>query len=89
MKIIVKVKTKAREEKVERISQPSLDLAGDESGAKNKELDIYKVAVKEAPVAGRANEAVVKALAKYFSISPGRVKLITGQTSKQKVFEIL
>ncbi len=89
MKIIVKVKTKAKEERVERVDQPGLDLVGEESQTKGKELVIYKVAVKEAPVAGRANEAVAKALAEYFEVSPARVKLITGQTSKQKIFEIL
>jgi hypothetical protein len=83
MKIIVKAKTKAKVEKVERITQPTLDLE------KNKtETIIYKVSVKEAPVDGRANEAIIKALAKYFDISPSSISLITGQTSKQKVFEI-
>ena len=84
MKLIVKVKTKAKFEKVERVGQPSLGL---EKG--KEELVTYKVSVKEAPVAGRANEAVIKALAAYFDVAPARVTLLTGQTSKQKIFEIL
>ena len=81
---MVKVKTKAKVEKVERVGQDGLDLAGLVARPA-----IYKVSVKEAPVAGRANEAVIKALAEYFAVAPARVKLLTGQTSKQKLFEIL
>lgn len=88
MKIMVRVKTRAKEEKVERVGQDGLDLKIDKVGEK-AELPLYKVSVKEAPVAGRANEAVIKALADYFEVAPGRVRLITGQTSKQKIFEIL
>jgi len=84
MKIIVKAKTRSKEEKVERLNQPSLNF-----NMADKEVVIYKVSVKEAPVAGQANEAIIKALAKYFAMAPARVKLITGQSSKQKVFEIL
>ncbi len=83
MKIIVKVKTQSREEKVELMSQPSLGL-GD---AVNDKV-IYKVSVKEAPVDGKANEAVTKALATYFGIPTSRIRLISGHTFKQKVFEI-
>ncbi len=83
MKIIVKAKTKSKTEKVERINQPNLGLENSKA-----ELVVYKVSVKEAPVAGRANEAVIKALATYFDTAPSRIKLVTGQTSKQKIFEI-
>jgi uncharacterized protein YggU (UPF0235/DUF167 family) len=82
VKIIVKAKTKARENKVERISQPTLLSIG------QTELVIYKVSVKEAPVAGKANEAIIRALAEYFNTSISRITLVSGQTSKQKVFEI-
>jgi len=40
-------------------------------------------------VAGKANEAIIRALAKYFDTAPSRIKLIAGQTSKQKLFEII
>lgn len=83
MKIIVKAKTKAKVEKVERITQPSLGL-----GENKDEPVTYKVSVKEAPIDGRANEAIIKALANYFDVSPSNITLITGQTSKQKVFMI-
>jgi uncharacterized protein len=83
MKIIVKAKTRAKVEKVERVTQPSLGLSKDKD-----ELVIYKVSVKEAPVDGKANEAIIKALANYFDVAPSNISLITGQTSKRKVFEI-
>lgn len=86
MKIIVKAKTGAKIDKVERVRQADLNLDGEKN---NKEPITYKVSVKEAPVAGRANLAIIKALADYFDISPARINLLTGQTSKQKIFEIL
>ncbi len=84
MKIIVKAKTKARIAKVERVSQPELGFDSADRGA----LVIYKVAVKEAPVAGQANEAIIRALAEYFATARSRIRLVSGQTSKQKIFEI-
>jgi len=44
--------------------------------------------VKERPVEGRANEAIIKLLAGHFRISRSQVKLISGAVSKRKVFEI-
>lgn len=62
---------------------------------KSKKVYIKKIdgtnfvaAIKEPPVDGRANEAIIKALADYFSITPSSIFLISGKTSKQKVFEI-
>ena len=83
MKIVVKAKTKAKIEKVERVTQPSLGLEENKN-----ELVVYKVSVKEAPVDGKANEAIIKALANYFDVAPSNISLVTGQTSKQKVFVI-
>ena len=48
----------------------------------------FTVAVKEPPVKGRANAAISKALADYFGIAPSQVSLVSGFSSKQKVFEI-
>ncbi len=84
MKIIVKAKTRAKIDKVERVGQTPLAL--DE--IKN-ELPVYKVSVKAAPMAGQANEAIIRILAEYFDVAPARVHLILGQSNKQKVFEVL
>ena len=48
----------------------------------------YAVSVKEPPVAGRANDAIVHALAKYFSISPSQVIITSGHTAKIKTVEV-
>ena len=55
-----------------------------------KQLDKthFQVAVKEAPVDGKANQAIAKALAKYLGIGVSRVQLVSGQKSKQKYFQI-
>ncbi|OGE88449.1 MAG: hypothetical protein A2722_00915 [Candidatus Doudnabacteria bacterium RIFCSPHIGHO2_01_FULL_50_11] len=83
MRILVKAKPRSKVEKVERVGQPTLDL-----GDKKTELVVYKVSVKEPLVDGRANEAVVKALAKYFDVAISNVRLVSGETSRQKIFEI-
>ncbi|TRZ64169.1 MAG: DUF167 domain-containing protein [Spirochaetia bacterium] len=72
MKIFVKAKPTAKEEKIQKIDETH-----------------YAVSVKEPPVNGKANAAIIKALAKYFNISPSRINILSGQTSKQKIVEIL
>ena len=48
----------------------------------------FFVAVKESPVKGKANRAVVNALSEYFKISKSQISLSIGATSKNKIFEI-
>jgi len=48
----------------------------------------YAVSIKEPPIDGRANEAIIRSLAKYFSISKSQIFLISGHTSKIKVVEV-
>ena len=48
----------------------------------------YSVWVRAKPADGKANEAVIKALAGYFDIAKSKVNLVKGRTSKQKIFEI-
>lgn len=83
MRIIVKAKPGSREEKVEKITQPTFDFAAED----NKEL-VYKVWVKEVAEDGKANEGIIKALANHFDINRLSVRLILGANSKVKVFEI-
>lgn len=71
MRIIVKAKPNAGEEKVEKLEDGSL-----------------VVSVKEPPVKGMANRAIVSALARHFGVSQSQVKLISGYSSRQKVFEV-
>lgn len=48
----------------------------------------YSVAVCEPPIKGRANKAIIEALASYFKISPSRIRIKVGHASKNKIIEI-
>ncbi|HEY4476982.1 MAG TPA: DUF167 domain-containing protein [Candidatus Paceibacterota bacterium] len=48
----------------------------------------FVVSVTEPPVQGRANIAILKLLADYFQVAQSQVRLVSGFTSRQKVFEI-
>lgn len=48
----------------------------------------FEICVKEPPVKGKANAAVVKALAKRFGVPLSSVNIIIGHTSRQKIVEI-
>ena len=58
--------------------------------ARVKQIDEthFEVWVKEPPVDGRANEAVVRALAAHFGVAPARVIILSGYGSRQKVVEV-
>ena len=63
------------------------------TGAKTEKVEqldskSFKVSVKASPIEGKANEAIIRALAEHFDIARSRIVLVSGQTSKQKVFEI-
>lgn len=84
MKIQVKAKPGAREERIELVSQQSFDL-----GSANSQMEVYKVSVKELPTSGRANEAITRALGKHLNIAPSKIHLVSGRTSRTKIFEII
>ena len=48
-----------------------------------------RVHITVAPVDGAANDAVIRALAKYFDVSKSQIKIIRGETSRNKVVELL
>lgn len=49
----------------------------------------FVVSVKEPPVKGLANKAIIHALANHFNISQSRIRIISGRVFRQKVVEIL
>ena len=71
MKISVKVKPAAKEEKITKVGESE-----------------YEVWVKEPPVQGRANAAVIRALADYLGTAQSNIKIVSGFTSKNKIFLI-
>ena len=50
--------------------------------------DTLTVYIKAPAIEGRANAAAIKLLAKHFKVTPSKVKLVRGATSKYKIFEI-
>lgn len=51
-------------------------------------LDTLHVYVSQPPLEGKANKAVIEALAKYFNVKKNSVRLLSGEKSKIKLFEI-
>ena len=49
----------------------------------------FVVSVKEPPIQGRANQAILKALARFLDVAPSRLRIISGYTSRQKVIEVV
>ncbi|HXF44415.1 MAG TPA: DUF167 domain-containing protein [Candidatus Paceibacterota bacterium] len=63
-------------------------------GAKTEKVekvseDTFIVSVKEPARKGRANEAIVRALAEHFGISKSRVSIVSGHKSKRKMVEVV
>jgi uncharacterized protein YggU (UPF0235/DUF167 family) len=81
MKIFVKAKTRAKQDKVIPPAQ-RLWSTGE------KKDDIYIVETKSLPIHGKANDSIVELLAEYFKVTRRQVCLVSGASSKLKVFDI-
>ncbi len=77
MKIEVRVKPGAKTEKVEA---PVAQLFGGS--------EPYKVSVREPAKEGRANDAVIRVLAKHFKVPASQVRILRGTLSRNKLVEI-
>lgn len=54
------------------------------------EIDgVLRVYTTVAPENGRANDAVIKALAKHFGVAKSQIKIVRGVTARDKVVEIV
>ena len=49
---------------------------------------VLRVRVKEAPVDGAANAALVRLVAKYLGISRGAISIIHGATGRNKILKV-
>lgn len=74
MLVTVQIKPNARVERVEPVI-----------GAEGL---VLHVSVKELPVEGRANEALLRVLAKYYGVAPSLVRIVSGAKSRKKIIEI-
>jgi len=59
-----------------------------EQGIKKVGENSYIVSIKEPPIQGMANKAIIAALAKYFNKPALQVRIVVGHSSKQKTIEI-
>jgi len=53
---------------------------------KNKKIEI---GVRAKPTKGKANEEIIKKLAKYFGVSSTKVRITAGLRSRKKIVEII
>lgn len=72
MKIIVKARTNAKQQKVEKIGENE-----------------FLVSVCQPPVEGKANKAIIEALSDFFHIPKSRFRIKLGESSKNKIIEIV
>ena len=50
--------------------------------------DLLRVRVAAPPVEGRANDALLRLLAKALDLPPSRLRLVKGRTSREKVIAV-
>ncbi len=53
---------------------------------KELDKDYFEVRTTAVPEKGKANKRVIEMLSKYFKIPKSRIKLIKGETSREKIF---
>ncbi len=63
-------------------------VSAEGKSALSGDRQVLHIYVSAPPVAGRANEAVISALAEHFGVKKYQVRLLKGTTSKQKLFSI-
>ncbi|MDA1019932.1 MAG: DUF167 domain-containing protein [Cyanobacteria bacterium] len=66
-----------------------VDVAADRYGIPgNKTIPAMKIKLNSPPVDGAANKALIKFLAKYFTVSPSRLKIVKGEKSRYKLVQL-
>ena len=48
----------------------------------------YAVFVREPPIQGRANRAIIALLSEFFGVSSDRIRIVSGHTSRNKIIEM-
>ena len=48
----------------------------------------FIISVKEPPVNGMANQAVIRALSEYLKVSKSQIRIVSGAISRKKIVEI-
>ena len=79
MKVLVKAKPGAKKAYIKEEPQGLFKNAAERK---------FVVAVTERAIEGRANEAIVAALAEHFKVPRSKIKIVSGARSKEKTIEI-
>lgn len=66
-----------------RVKPNSKEIRVEETGANQ-----FLVQVKAPPKEGKANQEVIEALAKHFGLPKGRITIVSGLKSRQKILNI-
>lgn len=49
----------------------------------------YVVSISSPPEKGKANKEIIKTLARYFDTTISKIKIISGEKSKEKIIKII
>ncbi len=49
----------------------------------------FEIRIKEKPIDGKANKALISVLADFFKVSKSQVKIVSGTKSRNKIIEIV
>lgn len=49
----------------------------------------FNIKVKEKPIQGKANKAVINVLSLYYKIPKDKIKIVKGLKSRNKIFEVI
>ncbi|MBN8583491.1 MAG: DUF167 domain-containing protein [Ignavibacteria bacterium] len=60
-----------------------------ENSVKQLESDIYEVKVTASPEKGKANKKVIELLSGFLKIPKSKITLLSGETYREKIFEIV
>jgi len=89
MRLFIKVKTRSKKPGVEKLDEGNGSTGASFEIGRMFLPQVFIVRVKEAPIEGKANEAVIRALAENLGIASWRIKILSGSTSSNKVVEII
>jgi len=71
-----------------RLTPKAANEGVDGWGTDDKGRPVLKVRVRAAPVEGKANTALIALMAKALDLPKSRIRLIGGDTARQKTLEI-
>ena len=54
----------------------------------NQLTNEINISIKELPIKGKANRAIINAISIYFNIKPKKIKIVPGLISRKKFIEI-